>query len=124
MSGYDLNKPLVYSCSGCSSAAQMTNYLAVQLDRMEVAEMSCVAGMGGNVKGLVNLAKSGRKIIVLDGCPLACARECLRNHNVSPDLHIELSRFGVEKKLHADFDVEHANQVLLLLCEYHEPEYV
>jgi len=38
------NKPLVYSCSGCSSAAQMANYIAVQLDRMDVAEMSCIAG--------------------------------------------------------------------------------
>ena len=26
-------KPLIYSCSGCSTAAQMANYLAIQLDR-------------------------------------------------------------------------------------------
>lgn len=32
--------PLVYSCSGCSSAAQMANYLAVSLDRRGLAEMS------------------------------------------------------------------------------------
>ena len=25
--------PLVYSCSGCSSAAQMANHLALRLDR-------------------------------------------------------------------------------------------
>lgn len=36
--------PLVYSCSGCSSAAQMANALAVRLDREKVAEMSCIAG--------------------------------------------------------------------------------
>ena len=42
-------RPLVYSCSGCSSAAQMANYLAVQLDRKGVAEMSCIVGVGGNV---------------------------------------------------------------------------
>ena len=33
------NKPLIYSCSGCSSAAQMTNYIALQFDRKEIAEM-------------------------------------------------------------------------------------
>lgn len=38
--------PLVYSCSGCSSAAQMANYVAVQLDRRGAAEMSCIAGVG------------------------------------------------------------------------------
>lgn len=74
------NKPLVYSCSGCSSAAQMANYIAVQLDRMDVAEMSCIAGVGGNVKSLVRTATSGRKIIVIDGCPLACSKACLSNH--------------------------------------------
>ena len=42
--------PLVYSCSGCSSAAQMVNYLAVQLERKGLPEMACIAGVGGNVK--------------------------------------------------------------------------
>ena len=40
--------PLVYSCSGCSSAAQLANHLAVRLDRDERAEMSCIAGVGGS----------------------------------------------------------------------------
>lgn len=106
------NKPLVYSCSGCSSAAQMANYIAVQLDRMEVAEMSCIAGIGGNVKNLVRTATSGRKIIVIDGCPLACSKACLSNHKVTPDIHIDLSCMGVSKKLHEDFEMKEANEIL------------
>jgi uncharacterized metal-binding protein len=46
-------KTLVYSCSGCSSAAQLANYLAVRLDREGHAQMSCIAGVGGNVRSLV-----------------------------------------------------------------------
>lgn len=65
--------PLVYSCSGCSSAAQAANYIALKLDREGDAEMSCIAGVGGNVPHLVNIARSGRSIIAIDGCPLACA---------------------------------------------------
>jgi uncharacterized metal-binding protein len=34
------NLTLVYSCSGCSNAAQLANHLAVRLDRTGVAEMS------------------------------------------------------------------------------------
>jgi hypothetical protein len=45
--------PLVYSCSGCSSAAQLSNHLAVRLDRAGLAEMSCIAGVGGQVPSLV-----------------------------------------------------------------------
>jgi uncharacterized metal-binding protein len=105
-------KPLVYSCSGCSSAAQMANYLAIQMDRSNIAEMSCIAGVGGNVKKLVKTAQSGRKIIVIDGCPLACSKACLNNHNISPDIHFELTHFGVSKKQHEDFDMKEADLVL------------
>ncbi len=106
------DKPLVYSCSGCSSAAQMANYIAVQLDRQELAEMSCIAGVGGNVKKLVRTALSGRKIIAIDGCPLACSKACLGNHAISPDVHIRLTEYGIRKQNHVDFDKDEAKVLL------------
>lgn len=106
-------KPLVYSCSGCSSAAQMANYLAIRLDRNELAEMSCIAGVGGNVISLVRKAKSGRKLIAIDGCPLACVKACLSNHSLQPDWHIELKGMGVAKLQGKDFDKEAADNILL-----------
>lgn len=105
-------KPLIYACSGCSSAAQMANYLAIRIDRKGIAEMSCIAGVGGNVKKLVRLAKSGRKVITIDGCPLACTKACLKNHSISPDISIELTALGVAKKNHTDFDHSEAASIL------------
>jgi len=61
--------------------------------------MSCIAGIGGNVKKLVGPALSGRKIIAIDACPLACTKACLSNHALQPDLEMDLSRMGVSKKL-------------------------
>lgn len=104
--------PLVYSCSGCSSAAQMANYLALQLDRRGVAEMSCIAGVGGGVKKLVKTALSGRPIIAIDGCPLACVKACLKNHSIEPTVHTDLSKWGVAKRQHEDFDKAEADSVL------------
>ena len=43
--------PLVYSCSGCSNAAQMANQMALWLDCEGEAEMSCIAGVGGASPG-------------------------------------------------------------------------
>lgn len=83
--------------------------MAVQLDRMGVAQMSCIAGVGGNVKKLVRTALSGRKIIAIDGCPLACSKACLGNHAISPDVHIQLTDYGVKKQNHVDFDRKEAN---------------
>lgn len=74
--------------------------------------MSCIAGVGGNVKKLVRTAKSGRKLIAIDGCPLACAKACLQNHNLMPDIHVDLSRLGVAKAQHEDFEKEQAHGAL------------
>jgi uncharacterized metal-binding protein len=104
--------PLVYSCSGCSSAAQMANHVALQLDRRGIAEMSCIAGVGGDVPALVRLAASGRAIMAIDGCPLACARKCLGRHGLAPDVHLELGALGVRKRLHADFDPDQAARIV------------
>lgn len=104
--------PLVYSCSGCSSAAQMANDLAIALDRNEIAEMSCIAGVGGDVKPLVVTAKSGRKIIAIDGCPLKCVEHCLARHGIAPDRHYVLSGYGVKKAFHGDYDKTEAGGIL------------
>jgi uncharacterized metal-binding protein len=96
--------PIVYSCSGCSSAAQMANHIALELDRVDVAEMSCIAGVGGDVPSLVKLAKSGRPVVAVDGCPLECVRNCLARHGVTPDLHFQLGEHGVRKRYHMQFD--------------------
>src|SRR5690348_4350045 len=103
--------PLVYSCSGCSSAAQMANYVALQLDRQGVAEMSCIAGVGGDVPHLLKIAQSGRPIIALDGCALACTKSCLARHGIAPDNYHLLSDYGVKKRYHADFDRQQADLV-------------
>ncbi|MES2300386.1 MAG: putative zinc-binding protein [Pseudomonadota bacterium] len=96
--------PLVYSCSGCSSAAQMANHVALALDRRGVAQMSCIAGVGGDVPSLLKTARSGRTIIAIDGCQLACVRQCLARHDIEPQRHVLLNRCGVQKRYHADFE--------------------
>ena len=90
----------------------MANYIAIKIDRKAIAEMSCIAGVGGNVKKLVKTATSGRRIIAIDGCPLSYAKACLNNHNVKPDLHIELTQYGVKKRNHVDFDLQQASEIM------------
>ncbi|MBW3226565.1 putative zinc-binding protein [Marinobacter adhaerens] len=90
-------RPLIYSCSGCSDVAQLANNAAVTLDHAGEFEMSCISGVGGKVPSLVKTARSGRKITVIDGCPLHCARACLENIGVEPDEHVRLYEFGFKK---------------------------
>ncbi len=108
-------RPLVYSCSGCSSAAQLANQVALRLDRSGMAEMSCIAGVGGDVPHLLKIARSGRPILALDGCPLVCVASTLARHGLSAQRHYQLQQYGVKKRQHEDFDPEQAATVLQLV---------
>jgi uncharacterized metal-binding protein len=89
----------------------MANYIAIRLDREGVAEMSCIAGVGGDVRKLVKVATSGRPIIGIDGCPLACVKSSLARHGVEPVSWHELSQYEVEKVYGMDFNPEEADKV-------------
>ena len=89
----------------------MANSIALRLDRAGHAEMSCIAGVGGDVKPLVRTARSDREIIALDGCRLHCVQACLTRHDVTPTHHVMLAEYGVRKTLRADFDTDEANAV-------------
>ncbi len=112
MAHHDKSLPLVYSCSGCSSAAQTANYVALTLDHRGAAEMSCIAGVGGDVPNLVRVAKSGRPIVALDGCALNCVKNCLARHSIEPTTHYQLSDYGVKKRYHEMFDKAQADELV------------
>lgn len=107
---------LVYACSGCSSAAQLANHLAVRLDREGDAEMSCIAGIGGHVPSLVrklqDAALGGRPIMAIDGCALSCVKASLAQHQIKATAHLQLGQQGVNKAYHADFDPQQAEALL------------
>ena len=65
---------IVYACSGCSDAGELADHIARRLNGDGAAEMSCLAGIGGRVKPLVNRAASAKCILAIDGCPLNCTR--------------------------------------------------
>lgn len=103
--------PLIYSCSGCSNVAQLANTLALRLNRAGIAEMSCIAGVGGGVPSLVRVARSGRPLVAVDGCKLECAKACLRQVGVEPDLHVMLGDFGIRKRFGEDCSEEQTDRL-------------
>lgn len=110
--------PLVYACSGSSNVAQLANAIAVRLDRSGLAEMSCIAGVGGNVGALVRTATSGRTIVAIDGCPLACCERSLASRGVVPDRLVRLHERGLKKRQHVDFSpAEQDEEFARLLVE-------
>lgn len=92
------SKPIVYSCSGCSNLAQMAHNISLNLDGDGIAEMSCVSGVVGKVGPILALAHSGRTIIAIDGCHLACTKSCLEASGLHADFCYQISDLGFEKR--------------------------
>jgi uncharacterized metal-binding protein len=89
--------PVVYACSGCSDAGELADRIARQLAREGAVEMSCLAGIGGRVKPLVNRAAAAERILAIDGCPLNCARLTLQLAGFEDVAHLELHKLGFWK---------------------------
>ena len=94
----DKNKPIVYSCSGCCNLARMAHDIALNMDNDGIAEMSCISGVIGKVQPIVDIAKSGRPIIAIDGCSLNCTKACLDACDLLPEHHFEIGSMGFEKR--------------------------
>lgn len=88
---------VVYSCSGCSDAGEIADRVARQLSAEGVAQMSCLAGIGGRVKSLISTAERAEHILVVDGCPLNCARKTLALAGFNHFDHLELHTLGIRK---------------------------
>lgn len=97
-------KPTVYACSGCSNVAQLANDIAVAMDREGEAEMSCIAGLGGNVSALVKKAKRAEATLAIDGCHLRCVKATLGRHQIIPSQELVLTDLGYQKKKTGDFN--------------------
>lgn len=90
--------PIVYSCSGCSNVARIAYDIALNLDSDGIAEMSCVSGVIANVAPIEAIATSGRSIIAIDGCDLACTKNCLDNAEVATSHYFVITDIGIVKR--------------------------
>jgi len=94
----DNSKPIIYSCSGCSSLARMAHDIALTLDGDGIADMSCISGVIGKVAPIQAIARSGRPIIAIDGCSMGCTKSCLDACDLKAEHYFDISDLGFEKR--------------------------
>jgi uncharacterized metal-binding protein len=89
--------PLILACSGGSNVGQMTNRIAVELTEAEYGKMFCLAGIGAGLEKFVDSVSKAEDVIVIDGCPMACARKCLERIGKTSAHCFELTAMGMRK---------------------------
>jgi uncharacterized metal-binding protein len=107
--------PVLYACSGCTSAGELADHVARELDRAGIAEMASLAGIGAHEPQQLSRARSRFPVIAVDGCANACARRCLERNGIEPSRHFVLARYGVAKRARASFTAQEAEEALQAL---------
>src|ERR1051325_4593751 len=89
--------PCVLACSGCSVAGKLADHTARRLQEQGIAQMSCLAGVGGQVKSILTTIQRAPSILMIDGCPLECGAHTLRRAGISCFQQLRLHELGVRK---------------------------
>lgn len=87
---------LLYPCSGASDVGELADRAVRKLWKEGFATKTCLAGVGADISGFIASAKGADVNIVVDGCPIACARKCLERIGVTP-IAIMLADLGYKK---------------------------
>lgn len=103
---------IVMACSGGSNVGQLANEAAKRLVDGNSIRMSCLAGIGGHVSSLCETAKAARKIIAIDGCPVACAKKALSHIGLDGFDHIVITDMGIKKNYRLEIDPEELERVV------------
>ncbi|HIJ70899.1 MAG TPA: zinc-binding protein [Planctomycetes bacterium] len=88
---------LIFACSGAADVGQITDLAARKLDKDGVGKMFCMAGIGGRVNAILKITESAQKILAIDGCPLNCVKNSLKNAGFNEFECLQLSDLGIEK---------------------------
>lgn len=88
---------LIFACSGAADVGAIADQAARKLTSEGAGKMFCLAGIGGRVSGIMKTTESAEKILVIDGCPLNCAKNCLEQAGFTKFEHVNLSDLGLNK---------------------------
>ncbi|MDQ1353317.1 MAG: hypothetical protein QG657_3623 [Acidobacteriota bacterium] len=88
---------LIFPCSGAADVGEISDRAARKLTVMGTGKIFCLAGIGGNISGMIASAKGADKVLVIDGCPVDCARKTMEERGIDGFLHFRVTDLGMEK---------------------------
>jgi len=87
----------IFPCAGAANIGQLSNRIAIELEKQGIGNLMCTAGIGARAPGLMKSAETSDRIITIDVCPLNCASKTLELAGFKPDRQIVISEFGIKK---------------------------
>jgi len=111
---------LIFPCSGAADVGEISDKAARGLTAQGHGKMFCLAGIGGNINGIIQSAKEADQVIVIDGCSLDCAKKTLEEKGIERFFHLRVTDLGIEKskspatQYRISQVIDHAKKILVL----------
>jgi uncharacterized metal-binding protein len=102
---------LAYSCSGASNLGQLANEIASRLDRLGLVDMACLTAIASGNEQSLAAATSGRPVLAISGCSLACADTVFADRGVPVSRSISLADSGVLKAKHSGVEAAESERI-------------
>lgn len=100
---------IIFPCAGQANTGQLTNLAAIQLTEEGYGNIACVALLATGAENLVKNAKAVQEVVVLDGCPMQCAKKIAEMQKIAIGQHLITTELGIVKgrsKNYTQDDVE------------------
>jgi uncharacterized metal-binding protein len=93
----DKKTVLLYACSGGANVAEISDKAARELMFSGCGTMFCLAGLGAGIGGMIQTAKDADVNLVIDGCPMDCAKKVFEKAGVTNFAYVKVTDLGIEK---------------------------
>lgn len=105
-------KRIIFACAGASKAGQLTNEAAVQLTKEGYGNIACTASLAVSTPSIKKKVEAADEVVVIDGCPVGCARQIVERAGIAPDQEIVVTDLGIEKGGSLDLSEEDVEKVV------------
>ncbi len=112
----------IFPCVGAANVGQLSNKIAIELEKEGIGNLMCTAGIGARAPGLMKSAEASDRIIAINGCPVNCASKTMELAGFKVDREIVISELGVKKTKDRDLKEEEVAEVLEKVLEILQSE--
>lgn len=88
---------LMYACSGGANVGEIADRACRELMLAGEGTMFCLAGLGGDIQGMVQTARDADVNLVIDGCPMDCSKKTFDRHGITNYTQIKVTDLDIEK---------------------------
>jgi uncharacterized metal-binding protein len=88
---------LIFSCAGAADVGEIADRAVRKLHKEGVGKLYCLAGIGAGLNNFIEQTKGASKVLVIDGCPVDCAKKLMEKNGIQNFQFIRVTDSGLEK---------------------------